>query len=281
MSGSIGAPPNIFNVGQMNKSLAPGSNIGPTNLSVQYDLDEPEDRVRINTPFGSYTRPAPATGVNINAGSDSSKDQKSKSMMVRRKNSPYLPPVAKFMKGGADPTDPHRLKTDKELFAEAIANFKCKVDFKEYEPFKKDIMWIQWWSNFRINMASQGLNPILDITYTPKDTAEGIGFSRMQATAFGILKKFVLTNMGRAIVRNHQDSLDARAAIAELVTYYRHSTRVVAMGHALLQELLTMKLKRDMPITRGEFVSKYGGRCTTTLNTPTDVRELRCPRANS
>ena len=68
-------------------------------------------------------------------------------MMVRRKNSPYLPPEAKFMKGGADPADPRRLKTDKELFAEAITNFKCKVDFKEYEPFKKDVMWIRWWSN--------------------------------------------------------------------------------------------------------------------------------------
>ena len=30
------------------------------------------------------------------------------------------------------------------------------------------------------------------------------------------------------------------------------------MGHALLQELLTMKLKRDMPISRGDFVTKYG-----------------------
>ena len=143
-------------------------------------------------------------------------------MMVRRKNSSYLPPAAGFMKGGADPTDPRRLKTDRELFAEAIANFKCKVDFKEYEPFKKDIMWIQWWSNFQINMASQGLNLVLDTTYTPEDTAEGIGFSRMQATAFGILKKFVLTNMVRPIVWNHQDSLDARAAMAELVAHHRH-----------------------------------------------------------
>ena len=54
------------------------------------------------------------------------------------------------------------------------------------------------------------------------------------------------------------DNLDARAAIAELMTSCRHSTRAVAMGHALLQELLTMKLKRDMPISRGDFVTKYG-----------------------
>ena len=41
------------------------------------------------------------------------------------------------------------------------------------------------------------------------------------------------------------------------MAYYRHSTRAIAMGHTLLQDLLTMKLKKDMPITRGEFVSKY------------------------
>ena len=187
--------------------------------------------------------------------------KKDMNRLVRRKNHPYLPPSVRFMKGGADPLDPgdpRRVKTDRELFSEAIAGFKFKVDFKECEPFKRDSEWIQWWSNFRINMASQGLNPVLNPVYTPGDTAEGIGFSRMQATTFGILKKYVRTNMGRAIVRNHQDNLDARAAIAELVTHYRHSTRAVAMGHVLLQELLTMKLKRDMPVSRSDFVTKYG-----------------------
>ena len=221
---SIGASPNTFNTGRRDRSLAPGSNFGTTNPPVRYDIDEPEGRIRVNTPFGSYTRPAPATGDDTNAGSDSSKDEKSMNMMVRRKTHPFLPPAARFMKGGADPTDPRRLKTDKELFTEAVANFKCKVDFKEYEPFKKDVMWIRWWSHFRINMASQGLNPVLNSACTPEDTDEGIGFSRMQATAFGILTKFVQTNMGRAIVWNHQDSLDVRAAIAELVAYYRNST---------------------------------------------------------
>ena len=255
---SIGSSPNIFNTGQMNRSLTPRFVVGPANLAARFEPDEPDNRVRVKTPFGSYTLPGPAAGVNSDDGSDSSKDAMSKNMMVRRKNSPFIPPSARFMKGGADPVDPRRVKTDRELFSEAIASFKCKVDFKEYKPFKKDIEWIQWWSNFRINMASQGLNPVLNPEYTPGDTAEGIGFSRMQATAFGILKKYVRTNMGRAIVRNHQDNLDARAAIAELVAYYRHSTRAVAMGHALLQELLTMKLKRDMPISRGDFVTKYG-----------------------
>ena len=33
---------------------------------------------------------------------------------------------------------------------------------------------------------------------------------------------------------------------------------MIAMGHTLLQELLTMKLRKDMPITRGDFASKYG-----------------------
>ena len=127
-----------------------------------------------------------------------------------------------------------------------MANFKCKVDIKAYEPFTKDAKWIHWWSHFRINLASQGLNPVLDITYTPDETGEGIGFSRMQATVFGILKAQVQTNTGRAIIRNHQESLDARAAITELVAHYRNSTRAIAMGHALLQELLTMRLTRDM-----------------------------------
>ena len=60
VSESIGASPNIFNAGQMNKLLTPGSNIGPTNLSVRCDLDEPENQVRIKHPLRFLHPPCPS-----------------------------------------------------------------------------------------------------------------------------------------------------------------------------------------------------------------------------
>jgi hypothetical protein len=86
---------------------------------------------------------------------------------------------------------------------------------------------------------------------------EGIGFARMQATIFGTLKAQVQTNTGKAIIRNHQDTMDARAALTELVEYYRNSTRVIAVGHALHQELLTMKLTKESHESWHEFLSSY------------------------
>jgi hypothetical protein len=166
--------------------------------------------------------------------------------MVRKKGDPFLPPVSRFMKGGVDAADTRRMKTDKEIFAKAMGNFKCKVNIKAHNPFKEDAKWIHWWSHFRITLSSQGLSPMLDLTYTPDETQEGIGIARMQAMVFGILKTQVQAHMGRVIIRNHQDSLDARAAITELAAYYRNSTRAITMGHTLHQELLTMRLTKDM-----------------------------------
>jgi hypothetical protein len=165
---------------------------------------------------------------------------------VRRKGHPFLPPMAKHMKGGVDAADTRRPKTDQEIFAEAMASFKCKVDIKGYNPFTNEAKWIHWWSQFRNTLSSHSLNPVFDLTYTPDETNEGIGFARMQVTIFGILKTQVQTNTRKAIIRNHQDSLDARAAITELVAYYRTSTRAIAIRHALHQELLTMRLTKDM-----------------------------------
>jgi hypothetical protein len=87
---------------------------------------------------------------------------------------------------------------------------------------------------------------VLDTTYTPNKTNEEIRFARMQATVFGILKTQVQTNMGQAIIRNHQDSMDARAALHELIAYYRTSTRAIAIGQVLHQELLTLRLTKDV-----------------------------------
>jgi hypothetical protein len=92
----------------------------------------------------------------------------------------------------------------------------------------------------------------------PDKTNEGIEFARMQAMMFGILKTQVQTNTGKAIIGNHQDSMDARAALAELATCHRTSTRAIAVGHTLHQEPLTMKLTKDMRVSQHGFLLGHG-----------------------
>ena len=98
---------------------------------------------------------------------------------------------------------------------------------------------------------------MLDVTYMPDETNEGIGFAMMQAMLFGILKAQVLTHTGKAIIRNHQDFMDARTALTELVAHYRNSTGAIAVGHALCKELLTMRLTKDVRVSRHEFPASY------------------------
>ena len=87
---SIGSSPNIFNTGQMDRSLTPRFVIGPANLAARLEPDEPDNQVRVKTPFGSYTLPGPAMGA---AGNDEpeSSNATSRNRMVRRKNSPFSP----------------------------------------------------------------------------------------------------------------------------------------------------------------------------------------------
>jgi hypothetical protein len=75
------------------------------------------------------------------------------------------------MAEGTDPIDPNprRPKTDQEIFAKAMAAFNCMVE-KGHEPFKNKAKWIHWWSQFNITISSQGLNPVLDVTYVPGKT---------------------------------------------------------------------------------------------------------------
>ena len=118
MGESIGASPNIFNTGQRDSSHTCRSLIGAANLLARYEPEQPDKGVRVTTPFGSYTVPAPPRDDGDNAGSDSSNDANAKNKMARRKNHPFLPPAARFLKGGADPADPRRPKTDRELFGD-------------------------------------------------------------------------------------------------------------------------------------------------------------------
>ena len=69
---------------------------------------------------------------------DSSDDGKARSRMVGMKGSPFLPPMARYMAGGADPVDPYQPKTDQEIFAKAMSAFKCKFNIKGYEPVKDE-----------------------------------------------------------------------------------------------------------------------------------------------
>ena len=138
-----------------------------------------------------------------------------------------------------------------------MAAFKCEVDIKGYETFKNEVKWIHWWSPFNVTISSQGLSPALDVTYNLTKTNEGIGFARMQATVFSILKAQVQTNTGKAIIQNHQDTMNSRAPLAELVECHRTSTRAIAGGHVLHKELMSMKLNKEFHGSQQESLAAY------------------------
>jgi hypothetical protein len=112
----------------------------------QYPLEDAGGVIRKSNPSGSYPCPTPPDDDGVDpkvpspvarrsttrSNSDSSNDSKGRSRKRQKKGSPFLPPKARWMAGGADPNNanPRRQKTDQEIFAAAMAAFKCKVDIK-------------------------------------------------------------------------------------------------------------------------------------------------------
>jgi hypothetical protein len=67
----------------------------------------------------------------------------------------------------------------------------------------------------------------------------------MGGTVFGIPKTQTQIHAGVAIIRNYQDTMDAKGALAELVNCCKTSARVIALSHLLYRQILSMRLDGD------------------------------------
>ena len=116
----------------------------------------------------------------------------------------------------AGPTTPFIVRSPSPVPAQAprdpSQSFKqsIKKDKTQYPMFKDERFWDQWNQSFTITAKSHDLGDILDPNYRPITESEISLFKAKQAFAYSVLHHTLLTDMGKTLVRQYFQDLDAQ-----------------------------------------------------------------------
>ena len=116
-----------------------------------------------------------------------------------------------------------------------------KKDKTQYNLYKDEKFWDQWNQSFTITARSHDLAEILDPNYKPKTESDIRLFKAKQSFAYSVLHHTLLTDMGKTLVRQHLDTLDAQTVYKELCAYHANSTNAKVNASALLTYITTVR----------------------------------------
>ena len=137
-----------------------------------------------------------------------------------------------------------------------LSSFKqtIKKDKTQYPFFKDEKYWDQWNQSFSITAKSHDLAEILDPDYVPTTDAEQKLFKAKQSFAYSVLHYTLLTDMGKTLVRQHYDQLDAQKVYKELCAYHANSTKAKLNASELLTYITTVRFDSSWKGTAQSFL---------------------------
>ena len=92
-------------------------------------------------------------------------------------------------------------------------------------PLKEDKDWDAWDRNTIAQAQAQDVSEVLDSLYIAKTDEDKALFDEKQKYLFAVFEKNILTDQGKAIVRDHAYRYDARQVYIELKAYSLESTK--------------------------------------------------------
>jgi Reverse transcriptase (RNA-dependent DNA polymerase) len=110
-------------------------------------------------------------------------------------------------------------------------------------PVLKDEKFNDSWHRSFVNQArAQDLSEVLDPTYKPKSSSEEELFNEKQKFVYAILESKVLTDRGKAIVRDFEDTFDAQAVYKKLTEHHLKSTKAMIESSTILSYITSVRL---------------------------------------
>ena len=99
-----------------------------------------------------------------------------------------------------------------------------KRDKSQYPALREDKQWDNWHRSALVTARSHGCDHIFDPTFKP-NTPEEIGiFDEKQKFMYSVFEDKLLTDMGKHLVRKHQNDYDAHAIFQQLAARAQTST---------------------------------------------------------
>ena len=156
-------------------------------------------------------------------------------VLFRINIAPTLPPD---VAPSAAPTQPPPVTND------PLKDWKkgIKCDMSIFKELKRVKDWDQWDTQFRADVATQGLSRVLDNTFVPKTYEDRTLFQQQQHYLYAVFVRVLKTDKGKAIVRKYKSTFDAQSIYKDLQEYATNSTQAVIDSNTLLQYITTARI---------------------------------------
>ena len=130
------------------------------------------------------------------------------------------------------------------LSHDLVRDFKrgIKRNSTQFPCLKDDAMWDNWNRGTIAQARAQDIAQVLDPTYVPSTHEERELFLEQQKFMYAVFEKTLLTDKGKALVRQYQHTFDAQMIYKELSTYAMLSTKATMNASNLLSYITTTML---------------------------------------
>src|SRR5512133_2585398 len=127
---------------------------------------------------------------------------------------------------------------------ESLREFRrgIKRDPTLFISLKDDGAWDTWYRSTLAQARAQGVDDVLDHTYTPKSQDDICVFQEKQKYMYAVFDAKLLTDKGKALVRTYQHKYDAQQVFKELCDYALKSTKASMDASSMLEYLTTTRL---------------------------------------
>ena len=142
------------------------------------------------------------------------------------------------------PSTPTSSTTPPPPTPDPVREFKrgIKRDITQFTALKDDAMWDNWNRSTVSQARAQDIAHVLDPSYIPQNQAARDLFVEQQKFMYAVFEKTLLTDKGKALVRQHQHTFDAQAIYRELSAYAMLSTKATMNASSLLSYITTTTL---------------------------------------
>ena len=124
-----------------------------------------------------------------------------------------------------------------DMFRRAI-----KKDPSLFPTLKDDKYHDVWHRSFKTQAVAQDVSDVLNELYVPR-TADDIAlFAEKQKYIYAVLESKVLTDRGKAIIRDHEHDFDAQKAYQKIKSYHLKSTKAKMESSTILSYITSTKL---------------------------------------
>jgi hypothetical protein len=127
---------------------------------------------------------------------------------------------------------------------DAVANFKrgIKRDIGLFSTLKQDKQWDVWQRATIAQARAQDLSEVLDDNYVPVTPTDQALFQEKKKYMYAVFERTLLSDKGKALVREHTADFDAQQVYSELCAYALKSTKATIESSNILTYITSSRL---------------------------------------